>query len=288
LRLAEATKDEATKQELKRLAGAAYADEVNRKRASVLDLLDRFPSVSLPFGAFLSLLPPIRPRQYSISSSPLSDPARATLSYTLVDAPSLANPANRHIGVTTGFLASLGPGDRVNVSVRQSHSTFRLPAEAVMDKTPIICAAAGSGLAPFRGFIQERAVLLAKGRRLAPALFFFGCRGPQMDDLYREELDRWQQMGAVDVRRAYSRVANNGETEAGGCKHVQDRLWQDKDEVKALWERGAMVYVCGSRHVGDEVKKAMGKIVAGQVTEEGVTQWYESVRNERYATDVFD
>ncbi len=251
-----------------------------------MDLLDQFPSVSLPFGTFLSLLPPIRPRQYSISSSPLNNPSRATLTYGVLNAPSHANPANNHTGVATTYLSSLLAGDKLYVSVRPTHTAFRLPEDRDVDKTPIICVGAGSGLAPFRGFAQERAALLSKGRQLAPMLLFVGCRGPQLDDLYREELDRWQAQGAVDVRRAFSRA---GSEETHGCKYVQDRLRHDDAEVKGLWEGGARVYVCGSRHVGEAVRLAIGKIVLGDVaTEEQVGQWYEGVRNERYATDVFD
>ncbi|KAL2129299.1 hypothetical protein VTI74DRAFT_7961 [Chaetomium olivicolor] len=287
LKLADAAKDESTKEQLRQLAGDSYQAEISLKRVSILDLLERFPSVSLPFGNFLSLLPPMRSRQYSISSSPTNDPSRATLTYTLLEAPSLANPSHKHIGVATSYLASLVSGDKLNVSVRPTHTAFRLPEEADMDKTPIICVAAGSGLAPFRGFIQERVALVAKGVKLAPALFFFGCRGPQMDDLYREEFDKWQEMGAVDVRRAFSRVSS--EADAHGCKHVQDRLWHDREELKRLWERGARVYVCGSRRLGDGVKEMLGKIILGDgATEKEITGWFDKMRNGRYATDVFD
>ncbi len=288
MKLADASKDEPTKRQLQELAADSYAHEISLKRVSVLDLLDRFPSVSLPFGIFLSLLPPIRPRQYSISSSPLNNPSRATLTYALLDAPSLSNPAEKHIGVSTAYLSSLVAGDKLYVSVRPTHTAFHLPDETELDKTPIICVAAGSGLAPFRGFVQERAALLASGRQIAPMLLFFGCRGPQMDDLYREQLDQWQAQGAVDVRRAFSRVESD-DHEARGCKYVQDRLRHDSAEVRGLWERGARVFVCGSRRVGEEVKATMGGILLGEeTTEDGVAQWYEGVRNERYATDVFD
>lgn len=109
-----------------------------------------------------------------------------------------------------------------------------------------------------------------------------------MDDLYREEFDRWQDLGAVDVRRAFSRVAPE-EADVPGSKYVQHSLWAEREEVKKLWGSGARVYVCGSRHVGEEVKQVMGKIILGsEVTEQEIAQWYEGVRNDRYATDVFD
>lgn len=238
----------------------------------------------------------MRPRQYSISSSPLSTSGsdvnsgtRATLTYSILEGPALANPANRYIGVATAYLASLQPGDRLHLSVRPTHTAFRLPEN---DDTPMMCVAAGSGLAPFRGFVQERAARQANGEGKAapaPMLLFYGCRRPQLDDIYRDEFDAWQERGLVDVRRAFSRVADGEETEAQGCKHVQDRLWHDRDEVKALWERGARVYVCGSRAVGEEVKRTLGRVVLGETAGEGeVAKWYQKVRNNRFATDVFD
>ncbi|KAK3938330.1 putative bifunctional P-450:NADPH-P450 reductase [Diplogelasinospora grovesii] len=289
LALSEAAKDSATKESLQNIAGAAYTTEVSRKRVSILDLLEKFPSVALPFGSFLALLPPMRVRQYSISSSPLWNPNHVTLTYSLLEAPALSNPEQKHVGVATSYLASLTAGDKLNVSVRPSHTAFHLPLEA--EKTPIICIAAGTGLAPFKGFIQERAAQIGAGRNLAPAILFFGCRG-KADDLYRGEFDRWEKMGAVDVRRAYSR---EDAEEACGCKHVDDRLWHDRKDVLELWDRGAKVYVCGSREVGESVKKVVVRIglesqksSGKEPNEEKALKWFESIRNERYATDVFD
>jgi cytochrome P450/NADPH-cytochrome P450 reductase len=106
--------------------------------------------------------------------------------------------------------------------------------------------------------------------------------------LYRDEFDEWHGMGAVDVRRAFSRV-EGAETEARGCRRVQDRLWHDREEVKGLWECGARVYVCGSRLMGEGIKRVMGKIVLGRgATEDEVAQWYKSVRKDLYATNMFD
>ncbi|KUI57486.1 hypothetical protein VP1G_04797 [Cytospora mali] len=247
--LIEATKDDATKAALQRLAGDDYVTEVNAKRVSVLDLLEQYPLVDLPFATFLSLLPPMRVRQYSISSSPLWNPTHLTLTYAVLDAPALSGTGQRYLGVATSYLSSLAAGDKLHVAIRPSHASFHLPVDT--ENTPIMCIAAGSGIAPFRGFLQERAAMLDAGRTLAPALLFFGCRHPDQDDLYREELDRWQAMGAVDVRRSYSRDPASSE----GCAHVQDRLWRDRREVQALWDSGAKVFVCGSRGVGDAVRE---------------------------------
>lgn len=134
--------------------------------------------------------------------------------------------------------------------------------------------------------------MLAAGRRLAPATFFFGCRDPDVDDIYVEELSRWEKMGAIDVRRAYSRAADKSE----GCKYVQDRIYHDREEVFKLWNGGAKVYVCGSHEIGKAVENVCVRLakewacenLGKETTEEKAREWFEKHRNQRFATDVFD
>lgn len=156
------------------------------------------------------------------------------------------------------------------------------------ESTPAIYIAAGSGLAPFRGFIQERAAMLSSGnRKLAPALLFFGCRSPDQDDIYRSQLDEWEGQGAVEVFRSFSRDPEKSE----GCKHVDDMMWKNRERMIELWKQGAKVYVCGSRGVSESVKEAIIKIrmeVDDSTDEEGTREWFEGLRNIRYVTDVFD
>ncbi|KAF5662549.1 bifunctional p-450:nadph-p450 reductase [Fusarium heterosporum] len=290
LALAEATEDKDTIKELERLAGDAYQEEISPKKVSVLDLLEKHSAVALPISSYLAMLPPMRVRQYSISSSPFAGADKLTLTYSLLDAPSLSGQG-RHVGVATNFLSYLTAGEKLHVSVRASSAAFHLPSDP--EKTPIICVAAGTGLAPFRGFIQERAAMLAAGRTLAPALLFFGCRDPEIDDLYAEELARWQQMGAVDVRRAYSRATEKSE----GCKYVQDRIYHDRTDVFELWDNGAKVFICGSREIGKAVEDVCVRLAMERseekregmgISEEKARAWFEKSRNERFATDVFD
>lgn len=175
------------------------------------------------------------------------------------------------------------------MAVRPSQS-FHLPSDA--ENTPLICVAAGSGMAPFRGFMQERAAMIGAGRKVAPALLFFGCRSPDQDDLYAEELARWEELGAVEVRRAYSRAADK----SLGCKYVQHRLSHDRQDVYKLWDRGAKIYVCGSRDVGKAVEAVCVEMVKESSSAKHnkdmgdgeATAWFEKHRNERYITDVFD
>lgn len=247
LTMAEVTEDEKIAAELTRLANEVYAEEISSRRVSVLDLLERYASIDLPIGIFLSMLPPMRMRQYSISSAPSTNPCHVTVTFSILNAPSLSGHGP-FIGVSTWYLSSLSEGDSLHVAVRPSHASFSLPEEP--EKTPMLCIAAGTGIAPFRGFMQERANMHAKGQKLAPALLYFGCRSPEIDDLYADEFAEWEQQGVVSVRRAYSTEP----AKSSKCKYVGDRIWQEREEVADIWKQGAKVYVCGSKKVAEGVK----------------------------------
>lgn len=176
-------------------------------------------------------------------------------------------------------------GDTLHVAVRSAHAAFKLSENP--EDVPLVCVAAGTGIAPFRGLLQERAIKLSSGRSLAPCVLFFGCGSPDVDDLYRDQLDKWEEQGVVQVRRAYSRVEQR--------KYVQDQLIEDAEFVTDLWSKGAKVYVCGSRRLADGVQKAFMKIGTGILegqgadsSEKGVQAWFNSLYNVRYATDVFE
>ncbi|KAK5998222.1 Fatty acid omega-hydroxylase [Cladobotryum mycophilum] len=288
LTLAEATEDAEAKKELESLAGDNYQQDISAKHVSIIDLLEKYPTVELPFASYLSMLPPMRIRQYSISSSPLADPTKLTLTYSVLEQPHLSGQGE-HIGVATHFLSSLVAGERLHVAVRPS-TAFHLPSDA--ENIPIIGVAAGSGLAPFRGFIQERAAMIGAGRKVAPALIFFGCRSPDTDDLYAEEFARWEALGAVSMRKAYSRASDK----SFDCKYVQHRMSHDRDDIYKLWDQGAKIYVCGSKDVGKAVEDVCTELVierakvdlSKEITAEDAKEWFNIHRNERYMTDVFD
>ncbi|RYC59007.1 hypothetical protein CHU98_g7216, partial [Xylaria longipes] len=159
LALAETASKQEDKDALKKYVDENYT-EILENRISVLDLLERFPAVELPLGMFLAMLPPMRVRQYSISSSPLWNPSHVTLTFAVLEAPSKSGQGT-HVGVASSYLDSLEPGDKLHVAVRQSHAAFHLPQNP--ENTPVICIAAGTGISPFRGFMQERAEMIAAG-----------------------------------------------------------------------------------------------------------------------------
>lgn len=283
--LSAAAQDPESKASLEAL-DADFANSITEKRVSLLDLLEQHPTLPLPLNAFISSLISMRVRQYSISSSPLSSPDQLTLTYAVLNAPSPSG--TRHIGVASNYMSSLQPGDMVHVATRPSHSSFRLPTDP--EHVPVIMVAAGAGLAPFRGFVQERAAQIGSGRKLAPARLYFGCKDPEKDDLYREEMDFWEQMGAVVAYRTFSQKKDK----SGGFGHIDEMLVEHKEELLDLWDQGARVYVCGSRGLGESTKEACLKIAREKAkrlgkddSDETMEAWFDRVRNERYSTDVF-
>ena len=143
--LLDATHDHATKTELARLQGEAYNEEVALKRLSVLDLLERFPAVRVSLGGFLSSQPPMRVREYGITSSPLESPDRVTFTYSCAYW-SAADGQRHPVGQGSAYLSSLSVGDEVAVSVREEPQAFHLPEDA--DDVPLIMVTAETGMTP--------------------------------------------------------------------------------------------------------------------------------------------
>ncbi|RQT31335.1 bifunctional cytochrome P450/NADPH--P450 reductase [Burkholderia cepacia] len=280
--LAAATRCPPEKVELERLSTGAFEGEILEKRTTVIDLLERFESVDLPFDRFLDMLPALKARQYSISSSPLWKEDHVTLTVAVVDAPALSGNG-RHEGVASSYLARLDAGDGVSVAVRPSNARFRPPAEPGL---PMIMICAGSGIAPFRGFLQERALQKARGENVGPSLLFFGIDDPDVDFLYRDELDGWANLGVVDVMPAYSNRPEQG------ARFVQDKVWLEREKVAALFAQGATVYVCGDgKNMAPAVRATLGRIYqeATGENDENARAWVDTMEREhgRYVADVF-
>ncbi|THC91483.1 hypothetical protein EYZ11_009066 [Aspergillus tanneri] len=258
-------------------------EDFQASNVTLLDLLEDYPSAVFPLGQYLASVPPMRIRQYSISSSPLEREYECTLTYSVIDAPSKGSQkGHRLLGVASNYMESLDVGDHLHASLRPSRAGFHLPADL---KTPIIMACSGTGLAPFRAFVAERAFKKTGSIQVGPSLLFYGCKRPDEDDLYRDEFDRWQAQGVVDVRRAYAQqpeMSNN-------CKYVQDRIWLDRNEAAQLFDQGAQIYICGPGTVGASIEKILAQIRADALGEDTETslKWVQDLKRDRYYADIF-
>lgn len=260
----------------------SYTKEILAKRVSILDLLERTKSCNLPFATFLQVLPPMLPRQYSISSSPRWSATHCTITVAVLEAPAWSGHGT-YRGVASTYLARARPGMKIAVMTRPSQAAFHLPDSLA---TPIIMVGAGTGIAPFRGFIQERVFRAAEeGLAPGPALLFFGCDHPDVDFLYRDELKLWEREGAVQVRPAFLKAAD------GDIQFVQHRLWKDRAEVMALIEKGARIYVCGDgKYMAPAVRETFGRMyqACSDCAPDRVEAWLADLEKSiRYSQDVF-
>lgn len=286
-KMAEYTSDEREKQQLELLAGtgkesaAAYKTRVLDRHASVLDLLEDCPSCALPFHIYLECLTPLRPRYYSISSSPLIKQDECSITVGVVKGPARSGHGTFE-GVCSSYLDSQQTGNIIYAFIQNTSGPFHPPQDF---NTPIIMLAAGTGLAPFRGFLQSRAVLQRHGAKPGPALLFFGCRHPEVDFLYKDELLEFEKAGLVTLHTAFSRLT------PGNKVFVQDKLLEQQDAVWRLLQDGAVVYVCGD--AGSMVPGVQQKFLTivqnkMQVDEQAARAWLDDlVKKNRYLVDIW-
>jgi cytochrome P450 / NADPH-cytochrome P450 reductase len=235
------------------VSAARYRDEVLLARRAVIDLLEECPSCTLSFGDFLEMLQPLAPRYYSISSSPLVDRRCCSVTVAVLNGPARSGHGDYH-GACSNYLAGCEAGRVVAAFIRDNHSRFRLPDDPAI---PLIMVGPGTGLAPFRGFLQERAALKTAGRTLGPAMLFFGCRHPDQDFIYEDELRACEASGVCELYVAFSRY------DPAQRVYVQQLIRDRADKVMALLDRGARVYVCGdASRMAPDVRSAFAEVYA--------------------------
>lgn len=247
-----------------------------------------FPSATLSFAEYLSMLPPLHVRRYSISSSPLPDPRTCTITYGVANfGPDAGRSEFRVFGAASNYLANLKANDRLLVSLRPGNSHFRLPAD--LTTTPMILVCAGSGLAPFKGFVEERAAIMKKTPEtsLATCILLIGCRHPEKDALYMQELEDYEKAGAVELQYAFSTAPDKSH----GCRYIQDRLWKSRERLMPLLlNDGGKMFFCGGANALEGVTKSVVQAYAehtGKSLEEAST-WFRAIRNQQFSSDVFN
>jgi sulfite reductase (NADPH) flavoprotein alpha-component len=240
----------------------------------ILDIVDRFPAPGIEPDQLLAGLRPLQPRLYSIASSLAAAPDEAhltvsTVRYRLHDRP--------RTGVASGYLAGrTGEDHTVPVYVQANHH-FRLPG----DDTPVLMVGAGTGVAPYRAFMQEREARGCTGR----SWLFFGERNFRSDFLYQVE---WQQL----VKRGVlSRLDLAFSRDATPKTYVQDRLRLRGRDVYGWLEDGATLYVCGdAAQMAPDVHATLADIVAehGGVDRDAAEEYLSGLkRDRRYLLDVY-
>ena len=258
-------------QELCSKQGASdYIRFIREPGLSLLDLLNAFPSCQPPFERLLELLPRLKARPYSVSSSPLENPTHLHFVFNIVEFPAVDGIREQRQGVCTGWLNKMTKAHRQDknsdnkelndrfsvmnlqeipkVPVFQRKSlNFKLPSSP---ETPIIMIGPGTGVAPFIGFLQHRDLkqrTTGEPEQLSEAWLFFGCRHKERDYLYDKELEHYLSTGVLSrLFLSFSRDTSTDLHSDPPPKYVQDNLRRHSPEVaEQVFNKGAVVYVCG-------------------------------------------
>jgi len=183
--------------------------------------------------------------------------------------------------VCSNYLARRRTADTIHATVRETKAGFHLPADSTV---PVIMIGPGTGLAPFRGFLQERAAQRASGATLGPAILFFGCRHPEQDFIYADELNVFAADGITELFTAFSRAD-------GPKTYVQHLVAAENDKVWQLIEQGAVIFVCGDGgKMEPDVKAALVAIHRERTDADAAagTRWIEDMgTKDRYVLDVW-
>lgn len=248
-----------------------FLEYVSQRQLS--DVLNEFPS-QITEQQLVDNLVKITPRLYSIASSYQSNAEEIHLTVALVES-STENPAN---GLVSGLLCDQAiEGESVEIYV-ENNQNFSLPQE---HETPIIMIGAGTGIAPFRGFLQERESARATGDNW----LFFGNPNFDHDFLYQIELQKFYEKGILtSIDLAFSRDQSEK-------IYVQDRIKQKAEEIWRWLEKGAHLYICGNKdHMAKAVESELLSLIEHYGDKDSTqAQNYltELKQNKRYQKDVY-
>ncbi|KAH3886012.1 NADPH--cytochrome P450 reductase-like [Dreissena polymorpha] len=259
-----------------------YNEWIVKSHRTILHILEDLPTLEPPIDHVCELLPRLQARYYSISSSPKKDPTSIHITAVLVKYDTKTGRTIK--GVTTNWLADMKPGadstHRVPIYVRKSQ--FRLPFKSGL---PVIMIGPGTGLAPFRGFLQERHFLKTEGKPVGDTILYFGCRKKAEDYIYEDELRGYVENETLTkLHVAFSRDQDSK-------VYVQHLLSENKEETWKLLEAGAHLYVCGdARNMARDVHETLLTILqeCGQLDSIRAADYIKKLQNKgRYSCDVW-
>jgi len=259
-----------------------YQSYIKDQQRTILCVLNEFKSIRISFDHFLEIMPRLAPRYYSISSSLKEAPGRVHITAVVVNF--VTTTARTHRGVCTNWLSRQVPtADKpIFVPVFVEKANFRLPKEP---STPIIMVGPGTGLAPFRGFIQERKQVLKEGAR-SEAILFFGCRSSKIDFIYEQELLKAKEDGILtELSVAFSREGQEKVYVQHKMREYMERIWSIINDKQGYF------YVCGdARTMAKDVRQTVKDTIVkyGGKTEEQAEQYLVDMQKSgRYLTDVW-
>jgi sulfite reductase (NADPH) flavoprotein alpha-component len=241
----------------------------------ILDLLLQFPVCEFAAAEFIALLKPLQHRAYSISSSGKLHPESVHLTVASVR---YESHGRQHKGVCSTFLADLISDDTQVRCFFTPNKVFRVPED---NNLPIIMVGPGTGIAPFRAFLQERQIRNASGKNW----LFFGDRNAETDFIYRDEIEAMQASGLLNrLDLAFSR-------DQDAKIYVQDRMIENGAELFTWLEQGGYFFVCGDAYrMAKDVDKALHEVISthGRLSEQQAIDYVNQLKKDkRYVRDVY-
>ncbi|MBK8806652.1 MAG: assimilatory sulfite reductase (NADPH) flavoprotein subunit [Bacteroidales bacterium] len=240
----------------------------------ILDFIQDYPAI-YSVEDFLTSLRKLPPRLYSIASSQLANPDEVHLT---VSAVKYIKNNRLHEGVCSNFISSQAEVESNLQVFIDKNESFRLPNDSDL---PIIMIGPGTGVAPFRAFLQHREALGASGKNW----LFFGDQHFTTDFLYQEEWLRFKKSGLLtNLDVAFSRDQDDK-------VYVQHKMYQKSKEIFNWIEEGAIIYICGDKlNMAKDVKRALFNIISkeGGHTDESASAYFDSLKkNKRILEDVY-
>lgn len=286
--LAEYCTDEKDKEFLRSMASitpegkAKYQSWIQDACRNIVHILEDIKSCKPPIDHVCELLPRLQPRYYSISSSAKLYPTTVHVTAVLVQYETPTGRVNK--GVATTYLKEKIPlnGELPKVPVFIRKSQFRLPTKP---EIPVIMVGPGTGLAPFRGFIQERQYLRDEGKVIGDTILYFGCRKRSEDYIYQEELEEFVAKGTLILKSAFSRDQKEKE-------YVTHLLEKDCDLIwNVIGENKGHFYICGdAKNMAVDVRNILIKVIStkGGMSEAEAMQYLKKMEaQKRYSADVW-
>ncbi len=239
-----------------------------------VDLLKAYPNAKISLDEFLEFLKPIAPRAYSIASSINAHPEEVHLTIGSVR---YHQEGRDHMGVCSTFLADVAKKGEDVQCYFAPNKVFSVPEDNSID---IIMVGPGTGIAPFRGFLEERQARGAKGKNW----LFFGDRNKGNDFIYREELEAMQDSNFLRLDLAFSR-------DQAEKIYVQDRIKEHGAEFFQWLENGACFYICGDAYrMAKDVDEAIHVVVMeqGNMDRSAAEDYVNKLKKaKRYVRDVY-
>jgi sulfite reductase (NADPH) flavoprotein alpha-component len=251
--------------------------------ASFFDIFKKFPSAKPPLDQIMSILPLMKPRLYSVASSPFLCPGSLDLTIVINQwkAPGTGSIVT---GACTRFIQKVAVGAKVACNV--VCGTFKFPAE---DTTPMVMVGLGTGIAPIRSFCQDKLYKKKQGKKTGPMVVFYGCRREKEELFYKEDWEMYKKEGVLTTLVGAFQF---------DAPHYPPKMMFVSDKMEAqpelitenLMGKGGFFYMCGPAAATPSVQKALKAAVSkhGKLGDKKAEEWFdEFMTNGRYSEESY-